>query len=180
MQTDMAPTERYSRQARWFHWLAFAAVALAYVFINFRGAFPRGSDAAKVPMQGHILFGLVVLALVLPRLLHRLRNAPPPVAPAIAPWESLLSRITHFALYAFLLVQPLLGLFTVWTGGPLKVPFTTLQIPSPMAPNHALHEQLGGLHENIGTIFYYVIGLHIAGALWHHFFRHDNTLKRML
>jgi cytochrome b561 len=179
MQTDATPTLRYSLRARWFHWLAFAAVALAYLFINLRGVFPRGSAEAKVPMQGHILFGLAVLAIVLPRLLHRLRNAPPE-APAIAPWEALLSRVTHFALYAFLLVQPLLGLFTVWSGGPLKVPFTTLQIPSPMAPNHALHEQLGGLHENIGTIFYYVIGLHIAGALWHHFFRHDNTLKRML
>ena len=62
----------------------------------------------------------------------------------------------------------------------LKVPFTTLQVPSPMTPDHALHEQLGGLHENIGTIFYYVIGLHIAGALWHHFFRRDDTLKWML
>jgi cytochrome b561 len=179
MQTPVTPPVRYSRQARWFHWLAFAAVALAYLFINLRGMFPRGSAAARVPMQGHILFGLAVLAIVLPRLLHRLRNAPPP-APAIAPWEALLSRLTHFALYAFLLAQPLLGLFTVWSGGPLKVPFTTLQVPSPIAANHALHEQLGALHENIGTIFYYVIGLHIAAALWHHFFRRDTTLRRML
>jgi cytochrome b561 len=179
MQTPVTPALRYSRQARWFHWLAFIAGALAYFFINLRGVFPRGSAAARVPMQGHILFGVAVLAIVLPRLLHRLRNAPPP-APAIAPWEALLSRLTHFALYAFLLVQPVLGLFTVWSGGPLKVPFTTLQVPSPIAPNHALHEQLGALHENIGTIFYYVIGLHIAAALWHHFFRHDTTLRRML
>ena len=179
MHADASITPRYSRRARWFHWLAFVAVALAYFFINLRGVFPRGSAAAKVPMQGHILFGLVVLAIVLPRMLHRLRNAPPP-APAIAPWEAMLSRVTHLALYAFLLAQPLLGLLTVWSGGPLKVPFTSLQVPSPLTPDHALHEQLGGLHENIGTIFYYVIGLHIAGALWHHFFRRDDTLQRML
>jgi cytochrome b561 len=179
MQTPSTSLQRYSPAARWFHWLAFAAVALAYAFINLRGVFPRGSDAAKVPMQGHILFGLVVLALVLPRLLHRLRNTPPP-APAIARWEALLSRLTHGALYAFLLVQPVLGLLTVWSNGPLKVPFTTLRVPSPMVADHALHEQLGGLHENIGTVFYFIIGLHIAGALWHHFFRRDSTLQRML
>ena len=77
MQADVSMTPRYSRRARWFHWTAFAAVTLAYFFINLRGVFPRGSAAAKVPMQGHILFGLVVLAIVLPRMLHRLRNAPP-------------------------------------------------------------------------------------------------------
>jgi cytochrome b561 len=174
------PALRYTLSARWFHWLAFAAVTLAYGFINFRGVFPRGTPASRVPMQGHILFGLVVLALVLPRLLHRVRNTPPPVVPPLATWESALSRITHLALYAFLLVQPLLGLATVFANGPLTLPFTTLQLPSPMAPDHALHEQLGELHETIGTIFYYVIGLHIAGALWHHFVRRDNTLRRML
>ncbi|MDB6163141.1 MAG: cytochrome [Xanthomonadaceae bacterium] len=180
MQSSITPTVRYSTAARWFHWLAFTAVALAYLFINLRGVFARGSAASKVPMQGHILFGLVVLVLVLPRLLHRLRNTPPPVVPPLAPWEALLSGLTHWALYAFLLVQPLLGLFTVWAGGALKVPFTALQIPSPLTADRALHEQLGSLHTTIGTVFYYVIGLHIAGALWHHFFRRDNTLRRML
>ena len=175
-----SPILRYTLAARWFHWLAFAAVTLAYVFINFRGVFPRGTPASRVPMQGHILFGLVVLALVLPRLLHRLRNTPPPVVPPLATWESMLSRMTHLALYAFLVVQPLLGLATVFANGPLPIPFTALQVPSPLTPDHALHEQLGKIHETIGTIFYYVIGLHIAGALWHHFFRRDNTLRRML
>lgn len=180
MQTHVPSTVRYSPAARWFHWLVFAAVALAYLFINLRGVFARDSAASKLPMQGHILFGLVVLVLVLPRLLHRFRNTPPPVVPPLATWEALLSKTTHAALYAFLLVQPLLGVFTVWASGALKLPFTTLQIPSPLLADHALHEQLGKLHSTIGTVFYYVIGLHIAGALWHHFYRHDNTLRRML
>ncbi|MEO6138071.1 MAG: cytochrome b [Luteimonas sp.] len=174
------PIVRYTPAARWFHWLAFAAVALAYLFINLKGVFPKGTPASKVPMQGHILFGLAVLALVLPRMLHRLRNAPPPVVPPLAAWESALSRLTHLALYAFLLVQPLMGLATVFAGGPLTIPFTKLQIPSPLTPNRALREQLGHLHGTIGTVFYYVIGLHIAGALWHHFVRRDNTLRRMV
>jgi len=121
----------------------------------------------------------VVLALVLPRLLQRLRHAPPP-APAVAAWESLLSRLTHFALYAFLVVQPLLGLATEWAAGPLKLPFTGVQVPSPVSPDRALHGSLEHLHSTIGTVFYYVIGLHIAAALWHHLVRRDDTLRRML
>ena len=180
MEPSTASVARYSRSARWFHWLAFAFVGLAYLLINLRGIFTHGSDARTLAMQGHVLAGLVVLALVLPRLLHRLRNSPPPIAPPLVAWESLLSKLTHFALYAFLIVQPLLGLLTVFSAGhAIVVPWTSLQIPSPMTANKDLSEQLGNIHGWIGTIFYYVIGLHILGALWHHFVRHDDTLKRM-
>jgi cytochrome b561 len=179
MEPPFAPA-RYSRSARWFHWLAFAFVALAYLLINLRNILTHGSDARTLAMQGHMLAGLVVLALVLPRLLHRLRNAPPPITPAPARWETLLSRTTHLALYAFLLVQPLLGLLTAFSAGHgLVVPWTGLQIPSPLTANKELSEQLGNIHGWIGTIFYYVIGLHIVGALWHHFVRRDDTLRRM-
>ena len=33
---------------------------------------------------------------------------------------------------------------------------------------------------SIGQAFYWVIGAHIVAALWHHLFRRDDTLKRML
>lgn len=171
---------RYSRHARWLHWTIFGLVALAYLLINLRGVFPRGSDALHTTMAGHYMAGLAVLVLVLPRLLHRLRNAPPPVTPLLATWDTWLSRLTHAALYAFLVVQPLLGLTSVLANGPLPIPFTSLRILSPLARDHALSESIGNLHGTIGTIFYWVIGLHIAAAVWHHFFRRDDTLRRML
>src|ERR1039457_630085 len=94
---------RYSPAARWFHWLTFAFVALAYLLINLRGLAPKVGNARTLDMQGHMLAGLIVLALVLPRLLHRLGHAPPPIAPPIATWEHWLSRVTHAILYAFLI-----------------------------------------------------------------------------
>jgi cytochrome b561 len=175
-----APVARYTRPARWFHWLAFAFVALAYLLINLRGIAAKGSAARALSLQGHMLAGLIVLALVLPRLLHRLHNVPPPIAPPLVTWEAGLSRLTHFLLYTFLVVQPLLGLLTVFSGGHgVIIPYTHVQIPSPMVANRALSEQVENLHGWIGTIFYYVIGLHILAASWHHFVRHDNTLQRM-
>ena len=178
--TELPSEARYSRRARLFHWWMFGFVALAYLIINLVDLFERGTPLRRAVMQGHFLAGLVVLALVLPRVLHRWRNAPPPILPPIASWEIALSRLTHGLLYAFLLVQPLLGLLTVWYGGRgIGIPGTELMIPSPLAENHDLHEQLEDIHGYIGTIFYYVIGLHIAGALWHHYLRRDNTLRRM-
>ena len=177
--TDTAP--RYTSRARQFHWWMFTFVALAYLLINLVDLYERGTPVRRAVMQSHMLAGLVVLALVLPRVLHRWRNAPPPILPPIAAWEAALSRLTHGLLYAFLLVQPVLGLLTAWTGGRgLGLPFTGLELPSPLVENHDLHEQLEEIHGFVGETFYWIIGLHIAAALWHHFLRRDSTLRRML
>lgn len=181
MDAFHSTTPRYSARARRFHWWMFGFVTLAYLLINLVDLYERGTPVRRAIQQGHFLAGLVVLALVLPRLLHRWRNAPPPIVPPIASWEATLSTLTHGLLYAFLLAQPVLGLLTVWFGGRgIGIPFTGLQLPSPLTENHALHEQLEDIHKWIGEAFYYVIGLHIAGALWHHFVRKDSTLRRIL
>ena len=172
---------KYTRRARFFHWTMFGLILAAYVLINVVDLYARGTPERRFVMQSHFLAGLCVLALVLPRLLHKLRHARPPIVPPIAGWEDSLSKLTHVLLYAFFFVQPLLGLFTVWSGGRgVGIPGTSLQIPSPLVENHDLHEQLENIHVWIGTAFYFVIGLHILGALWHHFYRRDNTLRRML
>ena len=44
----------------------------------------------------------------------------------------------------------------------------------------AAREVVEELHESLGEIFYWVIGLHVAAALWHHLVKRDNTLRRML
>ena len=180
LQPAAVDVPRYSRRSRLFHWWMFGFVALAYTLINVVDLYERGTPLRRAYMQSHFLAGLVVLALVLPRILHRLRHVPPPIVPAIAHWEAVLSRFTHVLLYAFLVVQPLLGLLTVWLGGRgIGIPGTELMVPSPLAENHDAHEQLEGIHVWIGEAFYYVIGLHILGALWHHFVRKDSTLRRM-
>ncbi|NAT36913.1 hypothetical protein CU661_04330 [Pseudomonas syringae pv. actinidifoliorum] len=56
----------------------------------------------------------------------------------------------------------------------------TCRYPGPSRPRTATAEYFEDLHKLLGKIFYYVIGLHVVAALWHHIVRKDNTLKRML
>jgi cytochrome b561 len=49
-----------------------------------------------------------------------------------------------------------------------------------MAENKELAHQLEEWHHDIGEAFYWVIGLHVAAALYHHFIRRDNALQRLL
>lgn len=167
---------------RHLHWLTVMLMVLAYVSINIRGQFERGSDPRLFVMQSHFLIGLAILALTLPRLLARLRCPVPPITPAPTPLSLRLSQLTHVLLYAFLLVQPLLGVATVFLEGRgLNIPLTDIGIPSPLAKNEALAGRLEDLHGGLGELFYWVIGLHVAAAVaWHHLLRRDDTLRRML
>ena len=171
---------RYSPAQRRLHWLMFALVAVAYLAIETRGYFERGSLARTLAVQGHFWTGLAVLALVLPRIWLRLRRGAPPITPALPAWQAWPARGLHLALYVFLLVQPLLGLMTAWTDGKqVMVPFTQAVLPALMAPDAVLAVTLEDLHETIGSLFYWVIGLHVVAALYHHVLRRDDTLTRM-
>jgi cytochrome b561 len=159
----------------------FLLVLLAYLLIELREDAPRGSALRLGLLQTHILAGLTVLALIGPRLWQRFRRAVPPITPAPPGWQASLSSITHLALYAFLIIQPLLGAASIWAGGRgIPIYLTTLEIPSPFVGNHDLHEYIEDIHVQVGNFFYWVIGLHIAAGLFHHFVRRDDSLRRIL
>ena len=73
------------------------------------------------------------------------------------------------------------GLATAWIDGKtLYLPFTQVALPALLPTDPDLGHQLEELHGTIGEIFYWVIGLHILAALYHHFVRRDDALRRML
>lgn len=171
---------RYAGSRRLLHWTIAIALVLAFVFIEFRGEFERGTAARTAMVQAHFWFGLGILALMLPRLLLAFSRPAPAVTPPLPAWQAVPAKGVHLLLYAMLLAQPLLGLFTAWFDGKdLLIPFTSMPIPPLVAPDEASAHDLEELHELIGEAFYWVVGLHVAGALYHHFVRRDDTLRRM-
>lgn len=173
--------QRFTPTQRRLHWLMALLVAAAYLLIEQRGLFSRGSMGRTFMMQGHFWTGLTIFVLALWRLAVRRRDGAPPVTPALARWNSLSATLLHVALYLFFLVQPMLGLATAWSDGKvLLIPFTSIPLPALLPLNRDLAHTLEDLHGTIGTVFYWVIGLHVLAALWHHLMRRDDTLKRML
>jgi cytochrome b561 len=171
---------RYHAGLRRIHRLSAVLVAAAYLLVEQRDLFPRGSDGRAAMMQGHFRAGLLVFAFALWRIALRLRHGAPPISPALPAWQSWLARALHLSLYAFVVVMPLLGLVTAWTDGKvLMLPFTGIALPSLLAADKPLAHQLEDLHGSIGEAFYWIIGLHIAAALFHHAWRRDDTLRRM-
>lgn len=179
--TTPNPSQRYSYKARWLHWVMAALIVLAYILILSRSQFARGSDPRLFVVQTHFWVGLVILIMAFVRVAERRRQSPPGITPPLEGALHLAATLTHYALYAFLFIQPLMGLFTVLLErGALPVPLTSLTIPSPFDLSKDTAETLEHYHVLLGTIFYYVIGLHVVAALWHHLVRKDNTLRRMV
>ena len=170
----------YSRAQRRLHWWVAGLIVAVYLAMELRGMFARGSLPRTLMMQSHFWMGLGVFALATWRLALRRRLAVPPITPAPAAWVAAVSTLMHWALYAFFLAMPVLGLLTLWTGGrSLMLPGGAM-LPSPLAEDEALHEALEQVHTTIGEAFYYVIALHVLAAAYHHFVRRDDTLRRML
>jgi len=174
------PTNRYAPVLRRLHWLMALLIVLAYLAIEQRGLFERGTPARFAMMQSHFWLGLTIFVLAVWRLTRRRVHGAPVVTPALPGWQKTVGTLMHVALYAFFLVMPILGIATAWTDAKvLYLPFTDIALPALLAPDEMLAHSLEDLHKAIGQAFYYVIGFHVLAALYHHFVRRDDTLRRM-
>ena len=118
--------------------------------------------------------------MVVLRLATRLVSGTPPrIEPGPSVWQQRLAAWMHVALYVFMLGMPVLGWFAVSAKGDL-ISFYGMQLPMLIGQDKTLYKSLKDIHETVATAGYFLIGLHAAAALFHHYLIHDNTLLRML
>jgi cytochrome b561 len=172
-------SERYGSLSIALHWLMVLQLIGVYACINLADYFPEHSDPERALEATHFMLGLSVLAVVLLRIGARLAGTAPSPLPGTPRWQTRLAGATHLGLYALLLVNPLLGWMTLSARG-APIPFFGAELPALVERNRALARQLMSVHATIGTIGYYLIGLHVFAALVHHYWLHDRTVLRML
>lgn len=172
-------TERYNKASMALHWIMLLLLAAVYAAIEFRELFPKGSDSRELLKATHFMLGLTVFALVWVRLAMRRIRPVPFVDPDPVVWQRLAARLTHLALYAFMIAMPLGGWIILSAEGK-PIPFYGFELPALVGQSEDLAETVEGLHELGGTIGYYLIGIHAAAALFHHYVLRDNVLVRML
>src|SRR3546814_10498205 len=119
---------------------------------------PKGSDTREFWTGIHVWAGLFVLSLSLARVGWRLTHTPPPDEPGSA-LMSFLAKAAHIALYAFIIVQPLLGILIFNLEGHPVILMGSGRSFSVVGANAALAPLAKDTPELLGNIFYYVIGL---------------------
>lgn len=179
--TNADATDHYSGASIAIHWATALLVAAAFATIELRVLFEIGSPERLLIMDWHYALGATVLGLTLVRLALRWRGpAIAPIQPEPPAWMHLLARLGHLAIYAILIVGPILGWLTINAKGHPAPLYFGLELPTLLAKNKELVRPLEETHAFIGDAFYVIIGLHAVAALFHHYVMRDDTLLRML
>ncbi len=171
-------SDRYGRLSVVIHWATLALLVAVYACIELREMYPRGSEIREALKTWHYMLGLTVFFLVWVRITARLFGKTPPIVPATPKWQLIIANSVELALYALMIALPLLGWVMLSAEGK-SIPFFGLQLPALVGSNEALAERTKEVHETLATIGYLLIGLHALAALFHHYVRRDNTLRRM-
>lgn len=127
----------------------------------------------------HASIGILIFGLTILRLVWREANPAPALPADTNRFLAWFAHFTHFAFYALLILDPVLGYFTGCAhGDPLT--FFGLPLPSLIAKSKPLGHKLVLAHWDFGYAIIACIVVHAGGALWHEFIRKDNVLRRML
>ena len=170
--------ERYGRLSIVLHWITLALLIGVYACIELREIYPKGSELREALKMWHFMLGLTVFLLVWLRITARLMGKTPPIVPAAPKWQRMIANIVELALYGLMIVLPILGWLTLSAEGK-PIPYFGLQLPALVGESKPLAERMEELHVTLATVGYFLIGLHAAAALFHHYVRRDNTLQRM-
>jgi cytochrome b561 len=157
----------------------FLLLVAVYACIELRELYPKGSDPREALKTWHYMLGLTVFLLVWLRLLARLIQQTPLIHPSPNLWLQRGAKITLLALYILMIGMPIGGWLTL-SGEGKNIPFYAWSLPALIADNKDTADFIENIHETVGTVGYYLIGLHALAAIFHHYLIKDNTLRRML
>ena len=169
--------DKYSGLQIGIHWLVFLLVVVAYAAMELRGFFPR-SERPLINMV-HVSCGITIFVLMVARLLVRLKYPAPPIVPKPKPMMTGMVHLGHLVIYLLFIVLPIIGLVMMYNRGNPWIAFGIV-MPHAAEANFDVVDMLKSWHVTLANLGYFVIALHAAAALMHHYFWKDNTLLRMM
>lgn len=180
-----AATHRYDPVAVFLHWtMALLIIGMLALGLTMEEIQPLSLRFDAINL--HKSVGILLLGLSVFRLLWRFMNPPPALPPGMPGWQRFASHVSHWALYAFIIIMPLSGWLMISASAKYPIVFFFLgEAPFiPMPADKALAGQIGNLshevHEYLGYGAMALIAVHVGAALKHHLFQRDTVLTRML
>jgi cytochrome b561 len=155
MSDTLRPEGGYTLRQRNLHWIVAGLVTLQLVLGVIIGA-TRPPDH-RVILWLHAAVGSTIFVLMLVRWQLRKRVGAPPPPSGTSSDAAILARINHLGYYVLLLALPVIG----WCA-------------------YVFHGGFGALHVAGAGVLVLAIAAHLAGVIYHRWFRHDDLLQRML
>ncbi len=171
--------QRYGAVAQLFHWVIVAAIITQFVLAT--QAANLGVGPAKIAVLArHKSVGMTIFALAVLRLLWRWMNPVPAMPREMPQWQAVAGRVSHFLLYALILITPLFG-WLMSSARAFSVSwFGLFTLPDLIAPDRAKYDFFHDTHIKLAFLLGIVAIVHAFAALKHHFIDRDDVLRRML
>ncbi|HWD25682.1 MAG TPA: cytochrome b [Rhizomicrobium sp.] len=184
-----AKVARYNGVAMTFHWVIAALIVVNIGLGLYMAYFLTRDDPMDYTItQWHKSVGLLVLVLSLARLGWRLVNPVPRLPAGMHPVVAGFAHFTHYLFYFLIIVIPLTGwIFTsaspLGNGTDFFGLFTWPNLPGFAGHTREqlkpVHDLFHGAHVYLAWSAIVLLPIHIAAALYHHFLRGDDVLRRM-
>lgn len=169
----------YPGTSKLLHWLVAACVlTTAPVAIAMGRVGPGPTQDSLYNL--HKSLGVLIFVLMILRLINRIVKDAPIPDPSIEPWQRAVSSAVHGLIYVLLLAMPVVGYIANSAFGAPTPFFGLFNIPPIIGKNEALAEFLFAGHRLSGFLLIILVAMHVGAALFHHFIRGDNVLRRML
>jgi cytochrome b561 len=169
--------QRFTPLQRALHWL-MAACMLTMFFVGV------GMVSTLMPkylplIAFHKSLGALILVLALLRLGVRLRYGAPPLPVDLPEPMKLAAHLSHYVLYALMIAMPILGWAMLSAANYPVVLFGGLHLPAIAPQSDSLHTQLWDAHYYLAFVFFAIVLLHLAAALFHALVRRDGVFQTM-
>ncbi len=173
----------YGTIAKAFHWVMFlillGMVAVGYYMYELPADTPQQMGYKFGLYDYHKSFGILILLLVVLRLGWRMINPVPKMPGGMRKIEIFSAHAMHVLLYIMMFIQPLSGwLMSSYGGHPVK--FFGSVLPALADKDKALGDIFHEVHEITAALLIALFAIHVAAALFHHFIRKDDVMKKML
>jgi cytochrome b561 len=186
------PVLAWGRLARVFHWITLTLIIIQIplgfwmvdVYEVYAETYADDTWVMRTSLLHHTL-GFVILGISFARFGWRMSHPTPGLPVNLASYQRWLARLTHIFLYLLLFIYPFSGWaslsayegeFPIFFFGWESVPRIVPQAPEDAFLNYEFY---AGIHRYCWRIGAAVLGLHVAGAMWHQFVAKDGVLKRM-
>jgi cytochrome b561 len=169
----------YSRGSRFLHWTIAALILLGLIPIGLTMVSLEDGPLKNLLYEAHKSFGMVVFTLAVIRVAVRAAQGFPSLPDTMPEGLKIAARATHLALYALILVVPVLGYTgTAMCCAPVNL-FWTVPVPIPVEGGMDRAEIVLAWHKAAVFLMAGILVLHVGAALWHRFVRRDGVFERM-
>ena len=172
-------SQRYGVLTQLLHWSVAIIIITEISLVYIRDYIPETDPLNSLFIYIHKALGVVAIGLGILFVLYHLISIKPESVPGLSSIEKQLSLLARRLLLIMIIVMPISGfLMSIFNARPINM--FLFVIPALETRDEFWGNLFALIHVYVSYLLIAVVALHIAAALRHHFWLHDNVLRRML